>query len=106
MDVLAFTWYRNAIVFGNMKPVLGRPGAFFGTPISIAPFAKAFAVSKIGDAPDPSDEECLRVIEFGNVVVPLGRVIQKFFFGQRLIRDPNPQTKFSFMCCMLHVAGF
>jgi hypothetical protein len=76
----------NAIVFGNMKPVLGRPGAFFGTPISIAPFAKAFAVSKIGDAPDPSDEECLRVIKFGNVVVPLGRVIQKFFFRAKV--DP------------------
>ena len=62
-----------SVVFRDFKPVLGRPGAFFATPVGVAPFRKALRVA-LGEARDVS-EECMRVIQRGDVVVPLGTLL-------------------------------
>jgi hypothetical protein len=63
--------HRNlSIVFRDFKPVLGRPGAFFATPVVVAPFRKAVVVAIDGTI--DLSEEALRSVRRRDVIVPLG----------------------------------
>ncbi len=61
----------EGIVFRDFKPVLGRPGAFFATPVGVAPFRAAVRVA-LGGVFDSTMEK-LTGVRHGDVVVPLGK---------------------------------
>ena len=59
----------ESIVFRDVKPVLGRPGAFFATPVTVAPFRPAILI-----AVRRASMETLPGVRHGDVVVPLGKL--------------------------------